>query len=582
MDEFRVSRPGTHLAVEAIGRGPPMLVMPVTWGMDSHIYARGFSALQGLARLIFFDPRGVGDSGPAEEADLSLDTLVEDAEAVRQHLGVPRWTILGHSNGGYGALTYALRYPDRVERLILLDTAASREFEEEVVPAMRDHAAFPALVAAGERVRTEGTEDAFRAMMAATFAMAVKDPERFRSANEELLERMRFSPARLRHSSEDLRAYDLRARLKELRMPTLVVAGRHDLIVPFTATEALSRGIGGARFVAFEESGHWPFVEERDRFVSEVAEFLTAGKETPTSAPERTPEEIVDAVTLPGPPPRADAPEAEEIPRLDEPVPMPESRVSLPLDIPPPTAPGREPPPGAMPTSDLPAPPPAPDAEPEPFPEEHVPDEAVLNPEAPPLQEMKDEESLAEPIAPRPLLVPHPVDDLEGEEDLTQAELPLLDDASAEPPVESERAAPPEQARREPLPPTELPAPPERSLEPSAPGTPALVRPPLAWRRFPIAQRAGPKARRPLRKAPSRRGRKAPTAKAAPSKPSRRSRPASHPARRRRPAPRSVRRGARPAKRPPPSRRAPRKPLRKTAARVSKKASRRGSRSRKR
>ena len=100
MDEFRVDLPGTHLAGEILGRGPPVLVMPVTWGMDSHIYAKGFSALQGFARLVFFDPRGVGDSGPAEDPDLSLDTLVDDAEAVRKSLGVPRWTILGHSNGG--------------------------------------------------------------------------------------------------------------------------------------------------------------------------------------------------------------------------------------------------------------------------------------------------------------------------------------------------------------------------------------------------------------------------------------------------------------------------------------------------
>ena len=288
MDDFQVDLPGTHLSGGMMGRGPPLLVMPVSWGMDSTIYTKGLSALQSTARLIFFDPRGVGDSGPAAgDADLSLATLVEDAEAVREHLGVHRWTLLGHSNGGYGALSYALKFPDRVERLILIDTAASREFEEEVVPAMHKHPAFPDLAAAGERVRTEGTEDAFRDMMAAMFAMAVKDPERFRAANADLLEKMRFSPSRLRVSQEDLKGYDVRAQLWEIRAPTLVITGLHDLIVPHTATEALAQGIKTSRLLVFEDSGHWPFVEERERFVKEVRMFLE---------PMRAADEILGAI----------------------------------------------------------------------------------------------------------------------------------------------------------------------------------------------------------------------------------------------------------------------------------------------
>jgi len=329
VETFRIDRPGTHVTASVMGRGPPLLVMPVSWGMDSYVYTRGFSALQGKTRLVFFDPRGVGDSGAAEDPDLPLDVLVEDADAVREHLGLKRWTVLGHSNGGFGALAYVLAHPDRVERLILVCTAASRAFEEEAVQRMRDHAAWPELVQAGDRLRTEGTEEAFRDMMGVMFTMAVRDPERFRRANEDLLGRMRFSPARLRHSSVDLHGYDLRARLNEIRVPTLIIAGKHDLIVPPSASKEIFEGIKASRLIVFPESGHWPFVEERALFVEEVEEFLK-DVEVPTETPPE-PEEIVT-------PAEPEAPVAPAEPEVEEPEPE-----SQPVLIESPAVPPQEP-----------------------------------------------------------------------------------------------------------------------------------------------------------------------------------------------------------------------------------------------
>jgi proline iminopeptidase len=70
-------------------------------------------------------------------------------------------------------------------------------------------------------------------------------------------------------------AYDLRDRLHEIRVPTLIVVGRHDWITPVEASEEMAAGIPGAELVIFEHSGHSPQLEESERFLAVVRDFLT-------------------------------------------------------------------------------------------------------------------------------------------------------------------------------------------------------------------------------------------------------------------------------------------------------------------
>jgi proline iminopeptidase len=236
------------------------MVMPVPWGLDSYIQTRGFSSLGFYLALVTFDPRGVGGSDPARSEDeFSRDTTARDAAAVADAVGLPRSVVLGHSGGGAVALTYALRYPERVSHLVLVSTAA---WWSDPSP-LRTDSGFPA------------TEEEMRERMREEVARSVRHPEAFAHAMDELLPRMRFSPERLKWVvSVGAKTYDVRDRLAEIRVPTLILHGRADGRVPLERAEELHRGIPESRLVVLDDCGHWPHVEKRPEFVAAVKRFL--------------------------------------------------------------------------------------------------------------------------------------------------------------------------------------------------------------------------------------------------------------------------------------------------------------------
>ncbi len=255
-----VAPDGAHLLYRVSGKGPFAMVMPVPWGLDSFIQTRGFSSLAFYLALVTFDPRGVGGSDPVRsDREFSRETTVRDAAAVADAVGLSKSVVIGHSGGGAVALTYALTFPERVSHLILLSTAA---WWSDPSP-LRTSDGFPA------------TEDEMRERMREDLDRSVRHPEVFARAMDELLPRMRFSPERLKWVvSVGAKTYDVRGRLGEIRVPTLILHGREDGRVPLDRAEELHRGIRTSRLAVLEECGHWPHVEKRLEFVAGVKEFL--------------------------------------------------------------------------------------------------------------------------------------------------------------------------------------------------------------------------------------------------------------------------------------------------------------------
>lgn len=259
-EAYATAPDGARLLYRVSGKGPFAMVMPVPWGLDSYVQTRGFSSLGFYLALVTFDPRGVGGSDPAKTEDaFSRDTTSQDAAAVADAVGLPRSVVLGHSGGGSVALAYALMFPRRVSHLILVSSAA---WWSEPSP-LRTEPEFPA------------TEGEMRERMREEIARAVRHPEVFAHAMDELLPRMRFSPDRLRWVvSSGASTYDVRKDLGEIRVPTLIVHGRDDRRVPLDRAEELHRGIANSRLVILGDCGHWPHVEKRAEFVAVVKEFL--------------------------------------------------------------------------------------------------------------------------------------------------------------------------------------------------------------------------------------------------------------------------------------------------------------------
>jgi pimeloyl-ACP methyl ester carboxylesterase len=257
---FAVAPNGVRIFYRISGKGPFALVMPVNWGADSFIYTKGLSSLEYYLALVTFDPRGVGRSDSASSPDeFALPVTARDAACVADGVGLKQSVVIGHSSGGAVALTYALLYPTRVSHLILVSTAARWADGEDQ----------------GIDVPYPETEEEMRDQFRASIDSAVVDPSRFGRAMGEILPKMRFSPARFRWTGEvEWSDYDVRPRLRDVRVPTLIVHGREDRIEPLSRAEELHSGIPGSDLVSLDGCGHWPFVERRAEFVAAVTTFL--------------------------------------------------------------------------------------------------------------------------------------------------------------------------------------------------------------------------------------------------------------------------------------------------------------------
>ena len=265
---------GARLFARWLGEGPTIVTLHGGPGA-SHDYLRPqFDRLATGRTLLYYDQRGGGRSPVAREVPLGARAHVEDLEAiVREHVGGPA-TLLGFSWGGLLSLLFTLANPDLVARLALVAPApifpsARAEFDAE----FERRQAAPAIAAARAELSRSGLRehdpDAFwRRAFELSVAGYFRDPVRARN-----LTPFRVS-ARVQHAVwESVKGADLRPRLGEIRVPVLVLHGRHDP-VPLAASEELVSRLPDGRLEIFDDSGHALYAEETEKFVRVLDGFL--------------------------------------------------------------------------------------------------------------------------------------------------------------------------------------------------------------------------------------------------------------------------------------------------------------------
>lgn len=267
---------GVRLRVDVQGDGPPIYAHHGAPGLGTHATTkRALAPLADSFRIVTFDARGSGESDPLPP--YTHDQWVADLDALRAHFGDERIVLEGGSYGGYVALEYALAHPERVSRLILRDTSASRHFEDLARRnALARAEEFPEIteelldmVFEGRVPSDEAMRDAYAALSPLYDASSdpVKAAERVAAATFR-------ADTHNQAFAGNLPNFDLTDRLHEIQVPTLVIVGRHDWITPVEASEEIAAGIPHAELVIFEDSGHSPQLEENERFVATVRAFL--------------------------------------------------------------------------------------------------------------------------------------------------------------------------------------------------------------------------------------------------------------------------------------------------------------------
>jgi class 3 adenylate cyclase len=255
---------GVRIAFATYGEGAPIvwaaqpLASHVQLEWQQPMLRATYSRLVAQGRmLVRFDPRGVGLSD-REVDDLSLDAWLLDMEAVVDHLGLKTFALLGLEVGGLTAMGYAVRHPERVTHLVLLNCVA-RGADVLATPRGR---AFMGLVDdfemwsenVGSMVFGFGREEARNY---GEFIRACVDPEILRRLNEQRV------------------ATDMTGLLSQITTPTLVVRHTGLESLPMDATRELASGIPNARLLVIE--GFYP--DNTEQLFSGVDEFLGEGEE---------------------------------------------------------------------------------------------------------------------------------------------------------------------------------------------------------------------------------------------------------------------------------------------------------------
>lgn len=270
---FATSVAGGRVAYYETPEAPdtvPLVVISGGPGSDHrYMHAGGaFDALARQRRVVMFDQRATGASSPAP-AEPTIDQWLADIEAVREALGVETIDLLGHSFGGYLAMSYAVEHRERVRSLVLVDSAAPDP--QENVQLLGD--LYPERVAEWAEVRA-GLSERFPAeAIALFFSMEFVDPAWL----ERYLEHVSGSTYDISVNNalrRDMERRALAERIDEITRPVLVLHGRFDAVLAPVTSWKIHRQLADSRFQVIEQSGHMPFVERPEEFVASVGAFL--------------------------------------------------------------------------------------------------------------------------------------------------------------------------------------------------------------------------------------------------------------------------------------------------------------------
>jgi proline iminopeptidase len=257
---------GATLYYEEVGGGRPCLVAHGGPGLHHGVY-RSLDRLGEIRRLVYWDHRGHGRSGPLPVGEVTMSLFADDAIALADALDIESFAMFGHSFGGWVALEAALRHPDRVSALVLVATTPgqlgsteSPDDEEQGEPMPRE---IEQLLLSQPATDAEAVE-VYRALA----------PHFMRSADPALLlDELKDGSASadsMQRVFGALAVWSAIDRLDHLECPTLLLAGRHDVFCSPPQLGRIARRVPSAELVVFQESGHFIWFEEPKRFFGNV------------------------------------------------------------------------------------------------------------------------------------------------------------------------------------------------------------------------------------------------------------------------------------------------------------------------
>src|SRR5215470_13146136 len=263
-DGQTIDIPGGKLYYHVVGSGSgtPLIILNGGPGFD-HSYLHASPAWDVMAksrRIIFYDQRGDGRSGPLKPGQsCTLADQIADLEALRTHLKLEKWDVLGHSWGGFLSMAYSARHADRVAHLLIVDSAAPKFsdtlflFADIFPETVERRASYTFADEMGDKAASDASIREYLTML---FYSGEK-----RDAFIAQMQPNAYSKEVFTTLMRDIARFDLNPELPKLKLPAVVFSGRYDINVAPLVAYKIHKGIPGSKFVVFDRSGHIPFYE---------------------------------------------------------------------------------------------------------------------------------------------------------------------------------------------------------------------------------------------------------------------------------------------------------------------------------
>lgn len=243
----------------------PVLILSSGLGGSGGYWAPQLPALAPHFRVITYDHRGTGRTGGMVPEQGGITAMADDVLDIADHLGVKRFSLMGHALGGLIGLDLALRVPDRLEKLVLInawskaDPHSGRCFDVRL--ELLGKSGVPMFVKA-------------QPLFLYPSIWMAENPDRLAAEEAHAISHFQ-GEENIRRRIAALRAFDVDARLAEVKAPTLVVATRDDLLVPYSRSLRLVEGLGAvAHLLLTDFGGHAVNVVAPDPFNEAVLRFL--------------------------------------------------------------------------------------------------------------------------------------------------------------------------------------------------------------------------------------------------------------------------------------------------------------------
>lgn len=273
------------LFYQKLGSGAPIIVLHGGPGLDTSYLLPQMLELVKHHEVIFYDQRGSGKSLETELSanTVNMDQFVKDLEDLRIHLGIKKFILMGHSWGGFLAMNYAVKHPEKISSLILLNTAPADYKGQQAVgdefTKKTQHL--------DPRINTLFKKDDLEKMKAPEISKLYKTLFSVYFYNQNDVNKLTLNMSETSAQS-GLKVIEymsqtnswmtpninLFPKLKKLKTPTLIVHANQD-IIPLWTAQAIKEAIPHSQIIYIDQCGHFPYIEKASPLFSAITTFIT-------------------------------------------------------------------------------------------------------------------------------------------------------------------------------------------------------------------------------------------------------------------------------------------------------------------